>query len=66
MHNWTELANAYGALVWRVAYRILQDHDDAADCHQEVFVDAMRRASDRRIENWPAFSVNHLGGRFLL
>lgn len=55
MHNWRELATEYGPLVWRVAYRILQDHEDAEDCHQEVFVDAMRRAGDRRIENWPAF-----------
>jgi RNA polymerase sigma-70 factor, ECF subfamily len=55
MHNWTELADSYGPLVWRVAWRILQDHDDAADCHQEVFMDAMRRASHRPIENWPAF-----------
>ncbi len=34
---------------------MLQDHEDAADCHQDVFVDAMRRARDQRIENWPAF-----------
>ena len=45
MHNWREIATEYGPLVWRVAYRMLQDHEDAADCHQDVFVDAMRRAT---------------------
>jgi RNA polymerase sigma-70 factor (ECF subfamily) len=55
MHNWTELADSYGPLVWRVAWRILEDHEDAADCRQEVFMDAFRRAGQRPIQNWPAF-----------
>ena len=38
-----------------MAFRVLQDRDDAADCHQEVFVDAMRRAKSATIEDWPAF-----------
>ena len=40
MHDWQNIAEQHGPLVWRVAFRVLQDRDDAADCHQEVFVDA--------------------------
>ena len=55
MHEWRDIAIRHGPLVWATAYRILQDHDEAADCHQEVFVDAIRRATSEAIENWPAF-----------
>jgi RNA polymerase sigma factor (sigma-70 family) len=55
MHDWQNIVTQHGPLVWRVAYRVLQDRDDAADCHQEVFIDAMRRTRSTTIEDWPAF-----------
>lgn len=55
MHDWQSIAEQHGPLVWRVAFRVLQDRDDAADCHQEVFIDAMRRTMSRTIDDWPAF-----------
>ena len=55
MHDWQNIAEQHGPLVWKVAYRILQNRNDAADCHQEVFVDAMGRTTGKTIENWAAF-----------
>jgi RNA polymerase sigma-70 factor (ECF subfamily) len=55
MHDWQHIAELYGPLVWRVAYRILQNQEEAADCHQEVFVDAMRRTGNLAVENWAPF-----------
>ena len=55
MHDWQNIVKQHGPLVWRVAFRVLQDRDDAADCHQDVFIDAMRRTRSTTIEDWPAF-----------
>ena len=55
MHDWQNIAEQHGPLVWNVAYRVLQNRNDAADCHQEVFVDAMGRTAGKTIDNWAAF-----------
>lgn len=55
MHDWQNIVKKHGPLVWRVAFRVLQDRDDAADCHQEVFIDAIRRTKSTTIDDWPAF-----------
>jgi RNA polymerase sigma-70 factor (ECF subfamily) len=41
------------ALVWRTAYRLLANRDDAADCYQETFVAAWELARRRPVRNWP-------------
>ena len=55
MHDWHDIVERHGPLVWQTAYRLLQNRDDAADCHQEVFVDAIRRTAEKTIEDWAAF-----------
>ncbi len=55
MHDWQHIAEQHGPLVWQVAYRVLQNEEDAADCHQEVFVDAMRRTANDVIADWAPF-----------
>jgi len=55
MHDWQYIAKEHDPHVWSVAYRVLQDPEDAADCHQDVFVDAMRRTEGKTIEDWGAF-----------
>jgi len=42
MLNWKKIVDTHGPLVWRVAYRLLGNHADAADCAQEAFVSAWR------------------------
>lgn len=55
MDDWQNIVQQHGPLVWRVAFRVLQDCDDAADCHQEVFLDAMRRTRPGTVDDWPGF-----------
>ncbi|MEP3479955.1 MAG: sigma-70 family RNA polymerase sigma factor [Fuerstiella sp.] len=55
MHDWQHIVKQHGPLVWHVAFRVLQNRDDTADCHQEVFVEAIRRTESSAIDDWPAF-----------
>ena len=55
MHDWRDIVDSHAELVWRIAYRVLRDENDAADCHQDVFMDALSRAQEKPVANWPAF-----------
>lgn len=55
MHDWKLIAEQHGPLVWETAFRMLGHQEDAADCHQDVFVDAIRRADSHQIADWRAF-----------
>jgi RNA polymerase sigma-70 factor (ECF subfamily) len=54
MHDWKEIRQRHGTLVFRAAYRILKRHDQALDCYQEVFLEAFERYGNLPILNWPA------------
>ena len=32
MHDWPQIHERYGPLVWKTVYRILRDHTEALDC----------------------------------
>lgn len=51
MTDWNAIVTEHGPLVWRVAFRLLGNEADAADCFQRAFVSAMA-AGD--VRNWPA------------
>jgi RNA polymerase sigma-70 factor, ECF subfamily len=53
--TWQELVDQHGSLVWRLAYRLLGNEHDAADCYQTVFVQAYEASKREAIENWPGF-----------
>jgi RNA polymerase sigma-70 factor, ECF subfamily len=53
--TWQELVDQHGPLVWRLAYRLLGNEHDAADCYQTVFVQAYEASRREAIENWPGF-----------
>lgn len=53
-HDWDELCRVHGPLVWSTVYRVLNDHADALDCYQEVFLEAYRRTNDRAVDDWPS------------
>lgn len=55
MHDWNAIAAEYSSLVWRVAYRVLENQSDALDCRQDVFLDAIERVADAEVTNWPGF-----------
>ena len=55
MATWQELVDRHGSLIWRLAYRLLGNEHDAADCYQTVFVQAYEASEREAIENWPGF-----------
>jgi RNA polymerase sigma-70 factor (ECF subfamily) len=54
MHNWKEIRQRYGTLIFSAAFRILKRHDQALDCYQEVFLEAFEQCDRRPVRNWPA------------
>ena len=48
------LLQAHGDMVWRTVYRMLGDRDDAHDCYQDTFLDALRVAQSKPVTHWPA------------
>ena len=55
MNNWPQIVEQHGPDVWRTAYRLLSDRDDASDCYQETFLQALEYARRRSVASWPAF-----------
>jgi RNA polymerase sigma-70 factor (ECF subfamily) len=54
MTNWSEIVEHHETMVWRTAYRLLNNEADAADCFQRTFVSALELARKEPIRNWPA------------
>jgi len=54
MHDWTEIRQRYGPLIFGAAFRVLKRHDQALDCYQEVFLEAFEQWEERPVRNWPA------------
>ncbi len=55
--NWQDIMDEHGGLVWKVAYRLLGNEADAADCFQDVFLGAVKMSRTQRIQNVPALLV---------
>jgi RNA polymerase sigma-70 factor (ECF subfamily) len=51
MTDWNAIVAEHGPLVWGVAFRLLGNEADAADCFQRTFVAAMDSGEAR---HWPA------------
>ncbi len=54
MHDWEDIRQRYGTLIFSAAYRILKRQDQALDCYQEVFLEAFKQCEERPVRNWPA------------
>ena len=54
MTDWQRIINECGPTVWRIAYRLLGDDADAADCFQETFVSALEVSQRQRVRSFPA------------
>src|SRR4051794_27548866 len=46
-----DIIAAHADAVWRTVYRLLNNREDALDCYQQTFVDAMR-LDGRNVRNW--------------
>ena len=54
MTDWQSIVDKHGGLVWSIAYRLLGNDADAADCFQETFVSAFEFSRKQRIRSYPA------------
>jgi RNA polymerase sigma-70 factor, ECF subfamily len=52
--DWAEIVEQHGPDVWRTAYRLLSNREDASDAYQETFLQAVEFARRQRVECWPA------------
>src|SRR5579872_2623773 len=52
MIDWPRLVREEGPHVWQVAYRLLGNHADAADCVQETFTQALELSRRQAVTSW--------------
>ena len=54
MIDWDDILAVHGPAVWRRAYRLLGNADEADDCLQSVFLAALETSRGQRVRDWPA------------
>lgn len=54
MIDWQAIIEEQGPVVWQTAYRLLGNHEEAADCFQETFVSALAVSQRQRVRNLSA------------
>ena len=52
--DWPTIVDEHGPDVWRTAYRLLSNREDAGDVYQETFLQAVEFARRQHVECWPA------------
>lgn len=52
--DWQSVITEHGSLVWKTAYRLLNNEADTSDCFQEVFAAAVEISRRQTIRNMPA------------
>jgi RNA polymerase sigma-70 factor (ECF subfamily) len=57
--DWNMIVEQYGQLVWAMAYRMLGNPADAADCFQDTFLEAIKVARREPVRQWEAL-LRHL------
>jgi len=55
MPDWVKLRDETAPVLWGIAYRILNHYDDARDCLQNVYLEAIESSQTNNIKNWPGF-----------
>lgn len=54
MTDWSKTVEDHGPVVWKTAYRLLENEADAADCFQRTFLAAVEFARQQPVHHWPA------------
>ena len=54
MTDWQAVVGRHSGSVWRTAYRLLGNHDEAADCFQDTFLTALELSRREKVRNWSA------------
>jgi RNA polymerase sigma-70 factor, ECF subfamily len=52
--DWADVVDQHGPDVWRTAYRLLSNREDANDAYQETFLQAVEFARRQSVACWPA------------
>ncbi len=52
--DWQDIVEQHGPDVWRTAYRLLSNREDASDAYQETFLQAVEFARRQTVVCWPA------------
>lgn len=55
MTDWQQVVREYSPAIWKTAYRLVGNREDAADCVQETFLSAMRQGNSKPVVHWGAF-----------
>ena len=55
MTDWQQVVRDNSPEIWKTAYRLVGNRDDAADCVQETFLSAIRLGNSKPVEHWGAF-----------
>ena len=55
MIDWQQVVRDHSPAIWKTAYRLVGNRDDAADCVQETFLSAMRLENSKPVVHWGAF-----------
>jgi RNA polymerase sigma-70 factor (ECF subfamily) len=63
--NWQNIIEQHGRTVWQAAYRLVNNHEDASDCYQEAFVNALDISKTQEIGNFRALLVKLVTARAL-
>lgn len=53
--DWNQIVKEFGPLVWHNAYKFLNSHEDASDCFQSTFLEAVKYSKNKKINNYGAF-----------
>lgn len=56
--DWPDMVRQHGPLVWKTAYRLVKNAEDANDCYQEAFSDAVSQSRRKVVTNWPGLLVH--------
>lgn len=54
MPDWEKIVRCDGPVVWRTAYRLLNNRADADECFQETFLAALEVSRREEVGNWRA------------
>jgi RNA polymerase sigma-70 factor, ECF subfamily len=57
--DWKAIVEQHGGLVWATAYRLVGNSEDAADCFQETFLEAVKTSRKEPVRDWSAL-LRHL------
>jgi len=53
VYDWQLITEKHGPRVWQIAYRLLGNHSDAADCFQETFLAALEVSRRQHVRSLP-------------